>query len=96
MGQRRVAVGANDRALEAGEEEELVLADRTADDSAELVAFQVVANLGSGGGVVTEVVGRVEHVVADELEDIAVEAVAAAFGDGVDGRGGVVAILRGE
>src|SRR6202000_2415798 len=79
-----IAVGdiANLGLLVAEEEESVIAVDRTADDSAELIAFERIDGLYAVG--VAEVVGRIEDSVPDELEEIAVECVSARFGDGVD------------
>ena len=78
-----------DGALIAAEEEQLVLDDGAADDAAELIALQRVA---VGG----EIVLGVEVVVAEEVEDRAVEGIGSGARDDVDDRAGMEAVLRGE
>ena len=76
---------AQPRALIRAEEEQAVGRNRTAERAAELVAAQAVALALTGGRVDrVERVGRVEAVVADELEQVAVKQVRARLGHGVD------------
>ena len=84
-----------------GEEEEcFVFEDGAADGAAELVFAQLglAGRDGVGGGSDVddvEVVARVEEVVAEELEDGAVELVGAGAGDGVDDAAGFAAVFGG-
>ena len=77
------------QALVAGEAEELVATDGAAEGAAELVLME---RIGRGGVEVA----RVDVVVADELEDVAVVLVGAGAGDGVDQAAGVDAVLSAE
>jgi len=86
IGDVATGVGADNGVLEAGEKEQLVVPDGSADHSAKLVSLEAV----SAG---CEEVAGVELIIADKLEEIAVESVAALLGDGVDCCGGVIAIL---
>ena len=71
--------------------------DWAADGSAELVAFQGIANLNQRRGGrrlgVAEVVGCIQVSVADVLEEIAVPLVGSGLGDYVDDAAGVLAVL---
>ena len=71
----------------AGEEKQFIFYDRSAYDSAELVALQSVALEG-------EEVARVQSAVAEELEQIAMKLVGAGLRDGVHRGAGVKAVLR--
>ena len=70
-----------DPAFEAGEQEVLVLANRAAINSAELVL--VMFGLGLAGGVVLEIVG-VENRVAEVVENVAMPLVISRLERGVD------------
>jgi hypothetical protein len=73
--------------LIAAEEEQLILADRSAGGSSELIALQGIAR----GG---EEIAGVQVPIAQEFKQIAVKLIGAGLSYGVDRGGGVVSILR--
>src|SRR5207244_270278 len=89
VGDRIRRSGSLDRVLIAAEKEQLVFLDRTADNSAELVALQRVA------GSREEVAG-VKDSVSQKFEQVAVKLIRAGLGDGIDCRRSVNTILRRE
>ena len=81
-------------ALVAAKEKQAVPGDRPADRAAELVAPQPVADAFAVGAANRKRVRRVEPVVAQELERVAVEHVGSRLGHGVHRRARVHAVLR--
>ena len=84
---RRRRITVFDAALIAAEQEQLVLDDRRAERAAELIAVQAVA-------LRREEVARVETVVAEELEGVAVHFVRSRLGHQVHRRCGVMPVPR--
>ena len=79
--------------LIAAEEEQAVGFQRAAERAAKLVATEAVVRALAGRRVDgVEAVGRVEPVIADELEEVAVERVGARLGHRVDRGAGVHAV----
>ena len=82
-------------ALIRAKEKQPVQHERAAQRAAELVAHQAVIEALAGRAVDPgERAGRVETVVARELEEVAVEHVGARLGDDADRSAGVQAVLR--
>ena len=83
-------------ALISCEEEQLVVTDRTAQHAAVLVPVQSVVLARAVGVLRRERIGRIEIVIAQELERVAVHLVGSRTRDRVDGRARVHAVLRAE
>ena len=73
--------------LKSAKEKQLVVLDRAADGAAELVPLERIA-------LRRKSIPRIHRSVAKKFEDIAVKIVRAGFRHGIDGRRGMMAVLR--
>ncbi len=86
---------AQSRALERAEEEHSVGGDRTAQRPAVLIAAETIALALTRSGIDrVEWIRRVEPMVANELEEIAVQEIGARLGHDVDRRARVHPVVR--
>src|SRR5437867_6594327 len=79
--------------LVAAEEERPVADNRSSDGGPELIAFEFGQARIVGFALLVEKVSRIQIVIAEEFVDVAMEFVAARFGDGGDDSAGVPSIF---
>src|SRR5262245_51154698 len=87
-------VPAESRSLVAREEEQLVLYDRAANRSAELIALQGAPDLFPIRAYTSKIRGRIEKVIPDEFEKVAVKLIGSRLRYCADG--GSSSVLGGE